>query len=138
MPDQFWDGASLIALLTIAGGAIKWAWDQFRKGADSRVADIATREKAFELRRDELIGKLEAEVHALEERMNTQIAELSDRLGRQRRAIDLLVLEVTRLDPGSMVLAYIRALLGEDLPPLPGPLPGELARVVARIDEEKP
>ena len=127
---EFWGGVTFLSILAVVGGVAKWVWAQWKGGMDARTAKIEQREAAFEAKRDQRVGQLEADVAALSGKLDN----MADVQNRQRRAIDLLVMEVARLDPGSKLLVFVRQLLGEDMPLNAFTMPHDLVRLASEID----
>lgn len=109
--NQFFAGATLTTLLGLFGGAVRWLWLQRKADKLDRESALEKREVGLMERQTALIEELEQKLSAFDARLTT----LGETLSRQRRAIDLLVIEVSRLDPGSRLLDFIRHLLGEEL-----------------------
>lgn len=133
MDHPFLSGATLVVLLGLIGGAVRWVWTATTERHDHREATIDEREAAFnkviDSRLDEMrgtIGHLFAKVDAL-----------GELVGKQRTAIHLLVAEVQRNNPSSPALDQVDRLLGEEFPLFLQTLPPAMREQIRQLDEDK-
>ena len=115
----FFEGTTLIALLGLIGATAKWLWDSINARIDKRAsemdvmqAELNAREKAFDDKRDSEIAVLKSNM----ERLEGLYESLSEKVGRQRAAIHLLVAKILKEDPNAIELVLVEGLLGEDFP----------------------
>ncbi|TCD04282.1 hypothetical protein EYB45_08530 [Erythrobacteraceae bacterium CFH 75059] len=130
--DQFFAGFTLLTLLGVLGGIVRWVWTQWQQTSEQRAAVLTRREREFEAKQDARVDKLEATIRALEGRID----DLAETIARQRTAIELLMWEVARLDPNSPVLGRVERILKADRL-VSGAVPPELEALARKLDEPK-
>lgn len=114
---SFLEGTTLMAVSTLAGGAIAWGVAQFRSRSEYRQKLLDEQEARINARTAELMSVSNERIAALEvvvNRLTDELSRLRNRVSNQVAAIHLLIGEVELNNPDATVLLRVERLLGAE------------------------
>lgn len=131
--NPFLAGATLVALMGLFGGAVRWVWSVAFKRLDKRQAAMDAREQAFNLAIDSRLEEMRGTIT----RLSARVDNLGELVGKQRTAIHLLGSEVHRANPDSPALEQVNTLLGDESPLFLRNLPKKMRDQLRQLDAKE-